>query len=284
MNWKHNALADDLAEHLRSTSDRMVWTDMQLGPSGSPRPDCYSIAKSYARFVPLAYECKVSVSDFRADVTVGKWQSYLKFAAGVIFAVPQGLIQKADVPPGCGLMVRGESGWRAVKGPTLGRFETLPRDAWMKLLIDGVRRHHNDDGKRWFYERRAADAIEKKYGKDLAVALSDRDGALSTLRYQQARAQEAEREARDHRERILKVAHESAERDARRLHESTADLCKALGLPADAAVSQIVVAARVAAERLDRDEEISRLRRIVDNVQIAIEKATRPMPSIARAA
>ena len=33
MTWRHDELADDLAAHLRGGTDRMVWTDMQLGPS-----------------------------------------------------------------------------------------------------------------------------------------------------------------------------------------------------------------------------------------------------------
>lgn len=167
--WGHHALAEDLAVHLRSTSDRMVWTDMQIGPSGSPRPDVYTIPKSYSKFRPMAYEIKVSVADFRRDVTVGKWQSYLKFASGVIFAVPSGLITKSDVPPGCGLIVRGPSdapgsAWSNIKGPTLSVTESLPLDAWMKLIIDGLNRQHNElrrtGGARWAVERE----IERKYG------------------------------------------------------------------------------------------------------------------------
>ena len=76
---KHDELADDLAAHLRADR-RMVWTNIQLGPSGSPRPDVYAFFKSYVDPRPMAYECKVSLSDFRADVTAGKWQSYRKFS------------------------------------------------------------------------------------------------------------------------------------------------------------------------------------------------------------
>ena len=66
----------------------------------------------------MVYEAKISVADFRADVTAGKWQTYRPFSCGVVFAVPKGLIAKADIPPRCGLIVRGESGWRTVKGPS----------------------------------------------------------------------------------------------------------------------------------------------------------------------
>lgn len=81
----HDELARSLADHLRAP-DRMVWCDLQLGPSGSPRPDVYTIFKSYVRPHPVAYECKVSYADYRGDITSGKWQTYLKYACGVYFA------------------------------------------------------------------------------------------------------------------------------------------------------------------------------------------------------
>ena len=69
--WGHDELAKDLAQHLACSNDRMIWLDMQLGPSGSPRPDVFTAPKSYSGFKPIAYECKVSVSDFRSDITSG---------------------------------------------------------------------------------------------------------------------------------------------------------------------------------------------------------------------
>jgi hypothetical protein len=133
--WGHDALAEDLAGYL-SSSEVMVWTDMQLGPSGSPRPDVYLLRKSYSKPLPMAFECKISRSDLRSDTTSGKWQSYLKFASGVVFAVPDGLATVADIPAGCGLIVRKAKEWRYARRPTLTRV-TVPFDACMKLLIDG---------------------------------------------------------------------------------------------------------------------------------------------------
>lgn len=117
MTWRHDDLAEDLADHLRGISDRMVWTNMQLGPSGSPRPDVYTLAKSFSRPRPMAYEIKVSLPDYRRDVTSGKWQSYLDYSSAVVFVVPAGLITKADLPAGCGLMTRSDKGWRTAKAP-----------------------------------------------------------------------------------------------------------------------------------------------------------------------
>jgi len=41
--WTHDALAADLAAHLRGP-DRMVWADIQLGSAGSPTPDTIAVS------------------------------------------------------------------------------------------------------------------------------------------------------------------------------------------------------------------------------------------------
>jgi len=229
--WGHDQLANDLASHLAQNSDRIIWTDMQLGPAGSPRPDVYSIPKSYSGFKPIAYECKVSVSDFRSDITKGKWQSYLKYASGVIFAVPKGLIGKDDVPKGCGLIVRGESGWRVVKGPTLTPIANdLPKDFWIKLVIDGVdrslraQRHHQG------HEYRAQKEISEKYGEELGQALAVRDRAKCSLEYktEQLKKQLGDIDIIEYAERQRSIL----EHDKQELEKLHRDLCESLGLPA----------------------------------------------------
>lgn len=129
MKRTHNALALDLAEHLRQNTARIVWEDMQLGPSGTARPDIYALSCSFSKFCPVVYEIKVCVSDFRADVTAGKLTKYFAYASAVVFAVPDGMLKKSDIPEGCGLMVRNEGGWHTVKWPTMRPNDTLSRDA-----------------------------------------------------------------------------------------------------------------------------------------------------------
>lgn len=168
--WGHDALAEDLASHLE-TPDRMIWTDMQLGPSGSARPDVYSMRKSYTNPMPVTYEIKVSVSDFRSDITSGKWQKYLDFSTAVVFAVPKGLVGKDDVPKGCGLMTRGEKGWVTIRKPTRQKV-TLPEKVMLKLLIDGidrVRRPKPAEWNQWLSDKK----VKAKYGEDVAKAVSD---------------------------------------------------------------------------------------------------------------
>lgn len=171
--WGHDALANDLAQHLRS-DQRMVWTDMQLGPSGSPRPDVYTLEKSYSRPMPTAYECKISRSDLRSDTTSGKWQKYLAFAGAVIFAVPEGLCTPADIPAGCGLIVRKAAVWRHVRKATRTPV-SLPMDACMKLLIDGVNRsvERHMPAPRKIETWREHETVRRKFGEAVSRAARD---------------------------------------------------------------------------------------------------------------
>lgn len=177
----HDELAQSLAAHLRGP-DRMTWCDMQLGPAGSPRPDVFTLQKSFVRPTPMVYECKVSVADFRADATTGKWQTYLEYACGVYFAVPAGLVSKGDVPDRCGLMVLGEKGWRAAKRPILQPAK-VPYSAMLKLVIDGVER----EGPRHRASRMVADhalmkRLARELGEDVALAVKDLDAARQRAR------------------------------------------------------------------------------------------------------
>lgn len=227
MTWRHDELADDLAAHLRGGTDRLVWTDMQLGPVGSPRPDVYALSKSFARFQPLAYEIKVSRSDCRADVTCGKWQSYLRYASGVLFAAPVGLLTPSDLPAGCGLMVRGDKGWRTVRKPTLQQLDTLPRAAWLKLVIDGAERAWAESAPRRASAWSLAHDERRRLAEDVAAAVQDIAAARAQVEMSRAEAVRIIDRARNDAERIR----QSARTEHAELTQLRADLCTALGLP-----------------------------------------------------
>jgi hypothetical protein len=288
MNWKHDDLAADLAAHLRGASDRLIWTDMQLGPSGSPRPDVYAVPCSFARFQPIAYECKISVSDFRRDVTAGKWTSYLRYAAGVIFAAPAGLIRKEDIPQGCGLMLRGDAGWRTVKGPTLKNVDNLPRDAWIKLLIDGISRIVNSTHDQMRAQLANEWKVEARVRESLGNAVADavRDVRYGEMRLQNAKRQleEAAADAEQERRLIMDRARERAHADAQLVDTSRAELAVALGLPPTARAYEIAHACADAARRLSENTEIDRLQRHLNQVRKALDSAADPLPHIAQVA
>ncbi|MCW3581576.1 hypothetical protein K6Y78_01025 [Burkholderia cenocepacia] len=286
MSWNHDDLARDLAAHLRGASDRLVWTDMQLGPAGSPRPDVYTVPCSFARFQPVAYECKISVADFRRDVTAGKWTSYLRFAAGVIFAAPAGLLKKEDIPTGCGLIVRGPDGWRSLKGPTLKNVENLPRDAWIKLIIDGMGRLADQSYEQlraglcneWTLEKK----LRARLGDVVADAVRDRLNAERRLKAATERLEHLAEEAENERRLILDRAKEHAQRDAAQIDSARIELARALGLPASAGAWEIASACKQAVRRVSLDSEVKRLRQQLERIQVAIESAAEPLPHIAR--
>ncbi|RQU16259.1 hypothetical protein DF153_21230 [Burkholderia cenocepacia] len=286
MTWAHDDLAKDLAAYLRGASDRLVWTDMQLGPAGSPRPDVYTVPCSFARFQPVAYECKISVADFRRDVTAGKWTSYLRFAAGVIFAAPAGLLKKEDIPAGCGLIVRGPDGWRSLKGPTLKNMENLPRDAWIKLIIDGMARLADQNHEllraglcnEWTLEKK----LRARLGDVVADAVRDQLHAERRLKAATERLENLAAEAENERRLILDRAKQHAERDAALIDSARIELARALGLSASAGAWEIASACKQAVRRVSIDSEVKRLRQQLERIQTAIESAAEPLPHIAR--
>ncbi|HEF4837334.1 TPA: hypothetical protein SAO52_002054 [Burkholderia vietnamiensis] len=286
MTWAHDDLAQDLAAHLRGASDRLVWTDMQLGPAGSPRPDAYTVPCSFARFQPVAYECKISVADFRRDVTAGKWTSYLRFAAGVIFAAPAGLLKKEDIPAGCGLIVRGPDGWRSLKRPTLKNMENLPRDAWIKLIIDGMARLADQNHEQlraglcneWMLEKK----LRARLGNIVADAVRDQLHAERRLKTATERLENLAEEAENERRLILDRAKEHAPRHAAQIDSARIELARALGLPASAGAWEIASACKQAVRRVCTDSEVKRLRQQLERIQVALESAAEPLPHIAQ--
>lgn len=283
MKWDHDQLAADLANHLRGNTDAIVWENMQMGPSGSPRPDCYRIGKSYAKFQPIAYEIKVSVADFRRDVTAGKWQSYLKYASGVVFAVPAGLINKADVPTGCGLIVRNEGGWRSLKAPTLHIIDTMPRDAWLKLLIDGIDR----EAKRAQYHPARSHhsshrALRKKFGERVAHFVSDLTNAEAALENAIEQSRARRKSIADETDELIKKTVElRLTRERRAMHELTGsqrELAVALGLDPGVDPKMLGDAVHEAVCRLAADAEVRRLRSQFAAIQRALTEAHKPLP------
>lgn len=169
----HDGLAHSLALHLLD-NNRMVWEDIQSGIAGSVRPDVFTLQKSFSKPNPITYEIKVSVSDFRSDITKGKWQQYLKFSYGVVFAAPKGLISKDDVPKGCGLMYyNGDGLWRTVRKPTINPIASLDTDFILKLLVYGDERQSSREQKVITFDEYTANRkLRKKYGDSIAYKMS----------------------------------------------------------------------------------------------------------------
>lgn len=271
--WTHDALMEDLAGYLRGP-DRMVWTDMQLGPSGSPRPDVFTLQKSYSKPCPTAFEIKVSRSDFRADTTSGKWQTYLKFAGSVTFAVPDGLVTLADVPAGCGLIVRKEAVWRYARRPTLQSI-TPPFSACMKLLIDGVSRCSapRQPVPRTATAWKEAESVRKKFGeavdrtaRDLLGAQKNVDDLKSTWAYEYERVQKdvaARKEVLLDQARKAVSEYEGAKRE----------VCDWLSIPPDSSVHAVRRALADAKAACNADARVAAAEERLKRARYAVDQA-----------
>lgn len=223
----HDELAEDLATHLRGATGGLIWTNMQMGPSGSPRPDVWWLPTTYSRFQPVSYEIKVSRSDFLRDVGTGKWQSYLAFSSGVIFACESGLIKVNELPPGTGLIERSAAIWRHKKRPAMRHVENLPIEVWLKLVMDGVDRAHAGAraarSNEWLLEER----LKQKLGADVAAYVRDAKQALLRLEWVKEDIQRRQQSA-DASEKERREAFEAELRE--KLDPPLVELAKLLGI------------------------------------------------------
>lgn len=165
----HDALAHHLAEHLAKGS-RRVWENLPAGPNGSIRPDVYTIEKSFAAPNPITYEVKVSRSDFLSDIKKGKWQGYLAFSYGVVFAAPKGLIKRTEVPEQCGLVQFNGEFWTTSKRPTIVP-RPLDDQLMLKLIIEGESRetpYSPVSPERGYDEAALYEQMRKKFGRTFA--------------------------------------------------------------------------------------------------------------------
>lgn len=280
MNLSHDALAEDLAAHLAGYSVPMVvWTDMQLGPAGSARPDVYAIEKTYTALRARVFEVKVSRADFLSDVTSGKYLRYSAFAGSITFATPAGLITKAEVPKGCGLITRSPEGvWRYQRKPTMQPTPDLSRHAWLKLVIDGCARERENVraskcGPRttteWCNQRR----MRERAGAELGDALASRDNALRQL-HGETQAHERTRLERQEKER------ESYREEREKFDAVQAEAALALGLEKGASWWAI----RCELDDRLRGDSAKRIAAAVQSVERAIDGLSRQREELARMA
>lgn len=241
MTWTHDGLADDLAAHVGAhcMGDRMVWKNLPMGPGSSQRPDVFAMMKSFTNPKPTVYEVKVSRSDFLADVTAGKWMGYRAFASAIYFAMPDGLVKRTEIPDGCGLMFRSETGWRYARKPTLQ--PNVPDfEAMMRLLIratEGAERVRKGVAQSVYaYEK----TLRKKIGEDAACYIRNSDNAREALEAQKAKLGNLKAQA----EELVKQAEE---RGRQRLYWerqgfdlAVKDCAAVLGLPPETAAREVV--------------------------------------------
>lgn len=246
MNWKHDDLIDDLVDHLKGTGlngSRMVWTDFPMGPSGSQRPDVFTLEKSFARPSPTVYEIKVSRSDFHADVQAGKWTGYRSFASRVIFCVPSGLVTRTEIPEQAGLMVRGENGWKALKKATVSG--QRPGFAHMlKLLLLATDEKRFRDNARTVKSYLVQRSINERYGADVAAILADVDLAKAKIAMAEQEARRIIDRANAVRDDASRHAESLRAQRMKDVDDVMAEMRIAFGLPDDASRFDVLGRAR----------------------------------------
>ena len=280
MDWKHDALAQDLSRHLTcgQSRGRMAWCDVQLGPSGSPRPDVYVLDCSFTNPNPTAYEVKVSRSDFLSDVTSGKFQKYYKFASRVVFAVPKGLIKKTEVPDGCGLIERSEKSWRNTRRAIVNPVD-IPWEAMMKLLLHGRGEvDPNAEFKRqWAMSAERRVVQSKQLSHDVARAVSDISQARERARHWESEARKLgdvylKAEAKM-RADLAETKKTELARVTAQLDETRNEIIQALGIEGPFDVWKVRGRINDLSRRLDESEEISNLRSQLKAIENALHRA-----------
>jgi hypothetical protein len=129
------SLSEDLATTLRTGKERqLAFVECEL--PGGGRADVLTINPVYSKRQDVrVYEVKTNRRDFHNDVNSGKFDRYLSHARRLYFACPAGLVKKEEVPAYCGLIVRGDKGWRVMKPAPPQDCQPLPAD-WMVTLMD----------------------------------------------------------------------------------------------------------------------------------------------------
>ncbi|TCL74206.1 hypothetical protein EDC14_1004144 [Hydrogenispora ethanolica] len=174
--WKHNELAEDLG-NVKQTN----FLDIPLGSVtmefNTQRADVLEVKPSYTRFCVSIYEVKISRADFQSDVRSGKWRGYLDHCHRFYFAVPAGMVEKQEVPPEAGLIVRGETGWSTLKAAKPRNIE-IPYTTLLSLIFARQRINHSGLARERLYKLERYNQTKSFYkalGQRLGDALRNKD-------------------------------------------------------------------------------------------------------------
>ena len=129
-------LQEDLAECLSDRGD-LTFTEIQLPHMNSSRADVIAMTPHrYSTKNIRIYEVKLNRNAWSSDE---KFQKYLQCCNSLYIACPKGLIKKAEIPEGLGLITRSDNGWRVVKSPRLNiNPPKLDVDFILSLLYRGI--------------------------------------------------------------------------------------------------------------------------------------------------
>lgn len=142
----HHELGQRLATYLRAKGMH-TWENVEFANPdrttsrtwGVARPDVYACYPQLqvSNCAPAIYEVKVSRADFLADVAKpDKRAAYASLAEAVYYCCPQGLIAKAEVPEGFGLVYEVSEGeFEIVKNARRSKTFNMHADTAMTLMV-----------------------------------------------------------------------------------------------------------------------------------------------------
>lgn len=174
----HGQVQRDLARWLRAAG-YLIFTEVQL-PNQSTRADVVAVKPHvYTRKDLRLYEVKATRADFLREMASGKWQAVAPCFNRVVFAFPASVATPGEVPPECGVAIKGPNGWHHVRnGRATGRTKLTVEDV-LALLYRGYEEHGQARDLRAILAsgRGAPDGMDdvyaaaKRAGRDLAMIL-----------------------------------------------------------------------------------------------------------------
>jgi hypothetical protein len=141
--------------------------------------DGWALKPSWVQQVAIGYEIKVSRGDFFRDV---KWPGYLPYCNEFYFVTPPGLLEKDEVPEGCGLLVAAGSRLVTKKKAAhreAGSLELLYKYVLMnhagliKVQRQTTREERTEYWARWLEEKRGLNEIRFRVGYGLRKRISE---------------------------------------------------------------------------------------------------------------
>lgn len=134
----HDELRRQLTGYVAGLEGFRAFEELGIGQRDA-RVDVLGIKISYWRGPTIRiYEVKASRADFLRDTGAQKYLEYWPLCHQLYFACEAGLLKKADLPEGCGLIVRGAAGWRVVAPPKTHEPTGWPgwySAAWQSVMI-----------------------------------------------------------------------------------------------------------------------------------------------------
>lgn len=132
MTWTHDGLAADLMD-ARHRAGEIALERVQVRGGIL---DVAAMRLSWTRPVITGYEVKISRADFLKDTRADKWRAYLPATQRLYFCFPRELaIDLREVPPECGVLLRGANGWYSRRTAPQRAIEPLAHSQFVQSLL-----------------------------------------------------------------------------------------------------------------------------------------------------